>query len=56
MRARRRGHVGAMRSTAFEAFERPHMAAFESTVRLDPHDARRATACFTLRTGEDLLL
>jgi len=56
MRARRRRHIRAVSFTAFEALERPHMAALESAVRLDPHDARRAAACFTLGTGEDLLL
>jgi len=56
MRARRRRHVGAMRLAAFEALERPHMAALEPMMRLDPHDARRAATAFALGTREDFRL
>jgi len=56
MRACGRRHVGAMRSAALEAFERPHMASLEPLMRLDLHDARRAPACFASGTGENFRL
>jgi hypothetical protein len=56
MRASRRGHVGAMCLAAFEAFQRPDVTTLQTLMRLDPHDARRAAACFALGTGENFRL